>query len=70
MKEHLLTIAFLGLLFLLYMAPMPESFLNKDFDSIEEEYLDPQQRQNSDTPNPDTTPQDSIQTSVVAATRL
>ncbi len=75
MKEHLLAIAFLGLLFLLYMAPMPESFLNdKDYAPsypIEEEHIDTQQKTNAEEPAPtNTNTPDSIRTSVVAATRL
>ena len=41
MKEHLLAIVFLGLLFLLYLAPLPDSFLNldqkKDYQQLEEQ---------------------------------
>ncbi|MFT4665948.1 MAG: hypothetical protein ACI8YQ_000596 [Polaribacter sp.] len=74
MKEHLLAIAFLGLLFLLYMVPMPESFLNdKDFaplEATEEEHIHTQQRTNAEKPAPNTNTQDSIRISVVAATRL
>jgi len=73
MKEHLLAIAFLGLLFLLYMAPMPESFLNKDFhiiDPIEEVQQNTQQRIKPTSPDSETNQQDTMRTNVVAATRL
>lgn len=73
MKEHLLAIAFLGLMFLVYMAPMPESFLNTDyepFEPIEEEHLNTKQKANPELPDPDTNAKDTIRTSVVAATRL
>jgi hypothetical protein len=70
MKEHLLAIVFLGLLFLLYVTPMPETFLKINLEQKEQEDKEienyPQQR-------PQSLPEsqsDSIQISVVAATRL
>ncbi|MFK7808021.1 MAG: hypothetical protein AB8F74_09505 [Saprospiraceae bacterium] len=73
MKEHLLAIAFLGLLFLLYLAPMPESLLNKNTNTIKEELILPQNKVNSEEIKeiqPSKIVKDTTRTSVVAATRL
>lgn len=69
MKEHLLAIFFLVLLFFLYMAPMPDSILNnniEDYREIKEEQID----HNQETEIRNRSEQDTIRTSVVAATRL
>jgi hypothetical protein len=70
MKEHLLAIVFLGLLFLLYITPMPENFLYINLGQIEK--VD-EQIESTPVTEPQTVPEnhtDSIQISVVAATRL
>jgi hypothetical protein len=70
MKEHLLAIVFLGLLFLLYITPMPETFLKINLEQIEQ--VD-EQIKNDPQHRPQAVPEsqsDSIQISVVASTRL
>ena len=69
MKEHLLAIVFLGLLFLLYLAPLPDSFLNKsieieDYNQVKKERIETEHNANI----LNTTNQDSIRTSVAEAT--
>ena len=68
MKEHLLTIVFLGLLVLLYFAPLPDSFLNTDRiqSKTQKEYqIDIEQNKEIPAATPD-----SIENSIVAATEL
>jgi hypothetical protein len=70
MKEHLLAIVFLGLLFLLYITPMPETFLKINLEQIEQ--VD-EQIKNTPQHRPHTVPEsqlDSIQILMVASTRL
>lgn len=67
MKEHLLAIVFLGLLFLLYLAPLPDSFLNnsiENFNQVKKEQTGTDHNANY----PDSTNLDSIRTTVADAT--
>ena len=73
MKEHLLAIVFLVLLFLLYLAPLPDSFLNninKNYHQEEEqEDLQEQPEQEHNAIIPAAISRDSTRASVASATR-